>query len=277
MYSSSDSEDGKRKRNKEIKLGSQGTPVNWNGEDWTFYKHAMLNAFEQNLLDEIAAGGVVEDASWDQAKKDKFKKRQAEVKILIQGSLSMKLAKQVMSKKTGTEMWHELCSIFEGKQNSAMIAQKVYRLQSELHRTHLRPNGDVRSHLYTLFDIKDHLEDLNSPVNDLQMVDMMLRSLPTQMCYNELRRKVLFSSNMSKYTPEIVREMIFTAESRSKDWESYAFGSAQGKKKPNGPTTGTRGGMRQTLRDDKTRKIKDHDFECHHCGGKAITREIVHN
>ena len=83
MYSSSDSEDGKRKKHKGIKLGSQGTPVNWNGEDYLFYKHAMLNAFEQNLLDEIAAGGVVDDASWDQAKKDKFKKRQAEVKILI--------------------------------------------------------------------------------------------------------------------------------------------------------------------------------------------------
>ncbi|KAE8901147.1 hypothetical protein PF007_g11497 [Phytophthora fragariae] len=47
---------------------------------------------------------------------------QAKIKILIQGSLSMMLAKQVMSKKTGTEMWQELSTIYEGKKNPAMTA-----------------------------------------------------------------------------------------------------------------------------------------------------------
>ncbi|KAG6946690.1 hypothetical protein JG687_00016565, partial [Phytophthora cactorum] len=86
MPSPSDSEDGKGKKQKGYKIGSSGTPVNRNGDDGTFYKHAMLNAFEMS---------------------------------------------------------------------------------------------DVRSHLYTLFDIKDELEDLKAPVNNLQMVDLMLRSLPT--------------------------------------------------------------------------------------------------
>ncbi|KAG3110204.1 hypothetical protein PI125_g10239 [Phytophthora idaei] len=60
-----------------------------------------------------------------------------------------------------------------------MVAQKVYRLQGEQHRTRLRTNGDLRSCLYTLFDIEDELEGLKAPVNNLQMVDLMLRSLPT--------------------------------------------------------------------------------------------------
>ena len=59
----------------------------------------------------------------------------------------MKLARQVMMKGTGTEMWSELVSIYEGKTNPDMTAQKVYSLQGELHRTHLRGNGNVRSHL----------------------------------------------------------------------------------------------------------------------------------
>ena len=84
--------------------------------------------------------------------------------------------------------------MYEGKSTPAMTAQKVNRLQCELHKTHLCKEDDLRSHLYHMFDIKNKLADLGAPVNDLQMVDKMLRSLPTQTCFDELRRKVLFSS-----------------------------------------------------------------------------------
>ncbi|OWY94816.1 hypothetical protein PHMEG_00035346 [Phytophthora megakarya] len=138
----------------------------------------MINAFEKSWLDEIVLGTTTErdteEENYD------FKKKQAKIKILIRGSLSMRLAKQVMSKKTG--MWRELCSIYDGKMNSATKAQKI--------------------HLYKMFEMMEQLEDLEAPVNDLQMVDILLRSLPNQMCYNELRRKVLLSKDISKYTPE---------------------------------------------------------------------------
>lgn len=68
-----------------------------------------------------------------------------------------------------------------------------------------------------MFRIKNELAELISLLSDLQMVATLLRSLPTQVCYNELGKKVLFSSNMGKYTPELLRELIYTAESRSKD------------------------------------------------------------
>ncbi|KAG2977818.1 hypothetical protein PC129_g16672 [Phytophthora cactorum] len=74
MPSPSDSEDGKGKKQKGYKIGSSGTPVNRNGDDGTFYKHAMLNAFEMSLLDGIATSAETEDSTWDQEKKDKFKK-----------------------------------------------------------------------------------------------------------------------------------------------------------------------------------------------------------
>ena len=86
MYSSSDSDEN----SKGFKIGSSGTPVRWDGEDWTLYKYAMLNAFEDSLLDDIAKGHVVEDGDWDEEEKGKFKKKQAKIKILIQGSLSSK-------------------------------------------------------------------------------------------------------------------------------------------------------------------------------------------
>ena len=53
----------------------------------------MINAFEESLVDEIALGKVVKDDAWDDVKKDIFKTKQAKIKILIQGALSLKLAK----------------------------------------------------------------------------------------------------------------------------------------------------------------------------------------
>ncbi|OWY96196.1 LOW QUALITY PROTEIN: hypothetical protein PHMEG_00033599 [Phytophthora megakarya] len=97
--SSSDSVDGKK--HKSFKIGSSGTPANWNGDGWSFYKHAMLNVFEKSLLDEIATRAATEVVTWDQDKKDAFKKKQAKIKILIQGSLSMKLAKQMIVEEDG--------------------------------------------------------------------------------------------------------------------------------------------------------------------------------
>ena len=76
-----------------------------------------------------------------------------------------------------------------------------------------------------MFDIKDKRVDLEAPANDLQMVENMLRSLQTQKCFDEVRRKVLFSSNMAKYMPELARGLILTAAARNKDWEGNAFGN----------------------------------------------------
>ncbi|KAF4139274.1 Zinc knuckle [Phytophthora infestans] len=180
-----------------------------------------------------------------------------------------RLLEQLMDQETGTDMWAELCKIYEGKNNDATKAQKVYRLQGELHRTHLRANGDVRGHLYAMFRIRNELAELGSPLSDLQMVDMLLRSLPAQVCYNELRRKVLFSSKMSKYTPDLVRELILTAETRSKDWEKSAFGNNQGKKKQGNASSGQKSSQNKTTGDANKKRTAKADVECFNCGGKG--------
>ncbi|KAJ8569123.1 hypothetical protein ON010_g6134 [Phytophthora cinnamomi] len=87
------------------------------------------------------------------------------------------------------------------------------------------------AHLYKLVGLKDQLEDSKSPVNGLQMVDLILRSLPTQTCHYELRKKVFFSSNTIKYTPEMVREMILTTgNSRAKNEPGSAAETQKGGK-----------------------------------------------
>ncbi|KAE9224944.1 hypothetical protein PF004_g12068 [Phytophthora fragariae] len=67
----------------------------------------------------------------------------------------------------------------------------------------------------------------------------------------------------------MVREMILTAESRSKDWENSAFGNSQGKKKPGSAAGAQKGGKMQTPSDESKKKTSSTDFSCHHCGGKG--------
>ncbi|CAH0492760.1 unnamed protein product [Peronospora farinosa] len=50
-YSDSDTD-----KHEGLQIFSSGTPVCWNRDDWTFFKHAMINAFESSLLDQIATG-----------------------------------------------------------------------------------------------------------------------------------------------------------------------------------------------------------------------------
>lgn len=49
--------------------------MRWNRKDWTFYKHEMINAFEESLMNEIALGTVVKDDAWDGVKKGEFNKQ----------------------------------------------------------------------------------------------------------------------------------------------------------------------------------------------------------
>ncbi|DAZ93779.1 TPA: hypothetical protein N0F65_008046 [Lagenidium giganteum] len=74
-----------------------------------------------------------------------------------------------MQQKTATEMWAALCSLYGGTENATIAAQQVYRLQTVLHSTRMKAAQE--------------------PVSDRQMVDALLRSLPGDVCFNELRRK----------------------------------------------------------------------------------------
>ncbi|POM77591.1 Integrase catalytic core protein [Phytophthora palmivora] len=131
MPSSSDSDDDRRKSNQDKKfhINSSVNPVLWDGENWPFYKKAMIVAFQRDLLEQIATGKVKENDQWSQDEKDEHTKKQAKIQMLIMGSLKTTLAQQWMDQKNGTDMWAELCKIYEGKNNDATKAKKVYRLQ----------------------------------------------------------------------------------------------------------------------------------------------------
>ncbi|KAG3122084.1 hypothetical protein PI126_g24290, partial [Phytophthora idaei] len=130
MSSSSDSDDNRRKSKKDkFHINSHGNTVHWDRENWPFYKKSMAVAFQKSVLEQIAIGKVKEDVNWSQDEKDEHTKKQAKIQMLIMASLTMRLAQPLMDQKTGTDMWAELCKIYEGRNNDATKAQKVYRLQ----------------------------------------------------------------------------------------------------------------------------------------------------
>ena len=57
--------------------------------------------------------------------------------MIILSSMSTRLAQQLIDKNTGTEVWSELCLVYEERTSDATNSLKVYRLQHELHRNHL--------------------------------------------------------------------------------------------------------------------------------------------
>ena len=57
-----------------------------------------------------------------------------------------------------------------------LLAQKVYPLQGDLHRTRRRSNREVQGQIHALIGINE-LADLG-PVNVLQLVDVVLQILP---------------------------------------------------------------------------------------------------
>ena len=227
---SNDSKETKESDPKGFKLNKLGTPVEWNGDNWNFYKSCMLIVFEENDVDEIALGQLKLDPAWGTRQKTDFKKKQATIKRLILQSLAHRLACILTVKTmTGTEMWKELASNYEGKDNKAVLSHKIHVLTDKLMTTTLKPCGDVRSHLYVMFQAYEQLKELNEPFSDSQMRDCLLRSLPSSPGFDALKTKVFFSDDLSVYTPEKLREMIITADIRSKDWEQgRAFGTRIG-------------------------------------------------
>ncbi|KAE9179245.1 hypothetical protein PF005_g23756 [Phytophthora fragariae] len=97
---------------KPMKFTNEGVPKNWQGKDWQTYKWAMMNVFKENDLKDIAVGDMTE--------------------AMLGTSVPPEVLQQIRDKETGSEMWAELCSLYEGKQSEAIKAYTTRRLETEL-------------------------------------------------------------------------------------------------------------------------------------------------
>ncbi|KAE9338768.1 hypothetical protein PR003_g11332 [Phytophthora rubi] len=153
-----------------LEVNTKGVPVIWNGERWGFYKALMMSLFEEDSLEDIAAGKAKPpDPSASNADKNDWKQNQATIKRLILGSVS--------------EMWRTLEELFEAPKNQTLFVHQQRQLIHQLRNTRARREDDINLHLGKLYYIRDRLATMKYTVHDLDMVDAMLKSLPRHVKY----------------------------------------------------------------------------------------------
>jgi hypothetical protein len=165
---------------------------------------------------------------------------------MILGSLSRALAAELSLQPTAAEMWTELVSKYEGTKNKAVVAQRIHTINGEMQHATLKVGGNVDQHLFNMFRLYEELSTLGEPLYDNQMRDLLLRSLPTTRAFNQLRSQVFFSEDMTKYTPEVLRQMIRTAGFRGKEFDQFTPTRTGGGGGGGGRTAGGGGGGNRT-------------------------------
>ncbi|EGZ07627.1 hypothetical protein PHYSODRAFT_529436 [Phytophthora sojae] len=179
----------------QLKFTSEGVPKNWKGKDWQAYKFAMQMVFREAELMEIVDGTITKETLSDVETEEKFDKKQTKIMRLIGMSVPSEILHQIRDKMTGTEMWEALCDLFENKLNKTVKAHTIRRLRDELWTVEFSPGGNMNLHLSKMFNIRTELQTLQYAVDDIDMVEMMLESLPAQAEFESLKSSIRYSAD----------------------------------------------------------------------------------
>lgn len=179
----------------------------------------MLNALQRQHVSGIALGTEKFDPTVSDADKLAFREKEALLVEMIIGSINPMLQMELSLQATGEEMWAELLSKFEGTKNVQVAAQRAHAVRGELQAMQMHAGTDVDLHLFNMFRPYEESKTLGETISDSFMRELLLNSLPTTRAFNQLRTKVYFSQKITKNAPVVLREMIRTTGSRSKQFE----------------------------------------------------------
>ncbi|EGZ18024.1 hypothetical protein PHYSODRAFT_255647 [Phytophthora sojae] len=176
---------------KPMKYTAEGIPKNWDGKDWQTYKWAMTAVFGENELLEIV------ECKGDHDKEADFTKKQNKIMRMIGTSVPSEILHQIWDKDTGSDMWDALCDLFENKINKTVKVHNIRRLVDELWSMKLTPGGDANLHLCKMFNVRTELASLQYTVDDIDMVEMLLESLPEQAEFETLKASIRYCADTS--------------------------------------------------------------------------------
>ncbi|KAK1928517.1 hypothetical protein P3T76_015986 [Phytophthora citrophthora] len=186
---------------------------------------------------------------------------------MIGMSVPPEVLQQIRDKETRSEMWAELCNLFEANQNEAIKAYTVRRLENELWDKKLAPGGVANLHLGKMFSIKSELVGLQHTIEDSTMVDMLLESLSELAEFECLKSSIRYGSDPSVYTPVRVRELILAAAARQKEFRTKRQGKQGGHKggggKGNDPDKGGNGNQQNKPNEQRKTRL------CFVCGSDS--------
>uniref|UniRef100_H3GP40 Integrase catalytic domain-containing protein n=1 Tax=Phytophthora ramorum TaxID=164328 RepID=H3GP40_PHYRM len=279
---------------KPLKYTAEEIPKNWDGRDWQTYKWAMKTVFQEKKLIEIVEGSMVKSGLSTAEKKEEFDAKQTQIMRMVGTSVPPDTLHQIRDKTTGTEMWSALCELYEGKANKTAMALRVRSLRNDLWSTKLSPGGDVNKHLSKMFNLRAELASLQYTVEDIDMVEMLLESVPNQPEFENMKAAIRYNPNFGAFTPSGVRDMIRAADSRQKEFRGKNGNGQRGSQKYGGNFGGAKdksrksdGQQQDAAKDAKKKKLRkcyicdstDHlradcpDREKEHSGGGANATE----
>jgi hypothetical protein len=122
----------------------------------------------------------------------------------------MEILHQIRDKLTDTEIWAALCDLFENKVNKNVKAHTIRRL----------PEKDVQH--------PDWAADLVVEIDDIDMIEMMLESLPTLTDFESLKSSICYTADTSSFTPTKVREINCAAAARQVEFRGKGGGDQRG-------------------------------------------------
>ena len=122
---------------------------------------------------EITEGTEVLEEDANEANRRKFRKREQQALAAICLSVSIPYQIYITKATNAKEAWDCLASHFEEKSLSKRI---YYRRQLYLSR--LEKGTSMTAHLNNLKEIAEHLESLDDPVLEKDLVMILLTSLP---------------------------------------------------------------------------------------------------
>jgi hypothetical protein len=164
-------------------------------------------------------------------------------------------------------MWRALCEIYECTENKTTIAHRTRYLRNELEAASLAPGGDVNEHLSKMFNLRTELTSLKYTVEDIDMVEMLLDSLPSQHEFESLKSGIRYNSGVGCTSPERVRELIRIADSRQKVYKAKSGGHQRASTKSGGNSGGNKaksekGDNRQQEKTSGSKKKQKKCFIC---------------
>ncbi|KAG3108630.1 hypothetical protein PI124_g17938 [Phytophthora idaei] len=199
---------------------------------------------------------------------EEFDLNQTKIMRIIGMSVPSEILHQIRDKTTGTEMWAALRDLFENKANKTVKAHTIRRLRNEFWSMKLAVGGNTNLHLSKMFNIRTELETLQYSVDDLNMVEALLVSLPNQPEFKRMKSSILYAADSSLFTPAKVRELIREAASRQSELGGKGGGGQRGGHKGGGNHGGGSGSKAENPQSEKSSDFKKKNKlkKCYICG-----------
>jgi hypothetical protein len=126
-----------------------------------------------------------------ETKTDEYAQKQASVREVIYETVSKSTFLQIKNEADASLLWKKLSSIFEGKGDMVQAD-----MLTRLHNMMCAEDGDVRTHISDMVEIREELAGMGAPLTDAQFAANIRKSLPSN--YRPLLTSISTAARLAK-------------------------------------------------------------------------------